>query len=203
MENLAKALVAAQTELQNPDKNHQGYGYKYADLSSIIDQTKPVLQKYGLAVVQLAKDNGNGRVGVKTILIHESGESIKSTLTLPIPDMKGTTATQAAGAAITYARRYAISAILNISADEDTDASGKTVAKTQTTRSSSGEIKNQNVSKGSITEKQLSYINTLVTQTKSDREAIKTLYKVESLKDLGSYEATDLIDKLKAKAERM
>ena len=42
------ALVKAQVELKNPPKNKEGYGYKYATLDSIIEQTKPILQKYGL-----------------------------------------------------------------------------------------------------------------------------------------------------------
>lgn len=123
---IATALIKAQTELQNPNKNQQGYGYKYADLSSILDQVKPVLQKHGLAIIQTSSDDGNGKVGVTTTLVHESGEFISDTLRLPIPEMKGTTSTQAAGAALTYARRYAISSALNIAADEDTDASGQT-----------------------------------------------------------------------------
>ncbi len=130
LQNLAKALVKAQVELKNPEKNQQGHGYRYADLANILDQTKAVLAKHGLAVSQLAINDGNGRVGVKTILLHESGEMLDSNLTLPIPEMltrdgkKMITDTQAAGAAITYARRYALSAILNIAADEDTDATG-------------------------------------------------------------------------------
>lgn len=122
VQNIATALIKAQTELSNPSKNQQGYGYKYADLSSILDQVKPVLQKHGLAITQTSSDDGNGKVGVTTTLLHESGEYISDTLRLPIPEMKGTTSTQAAGAALTYARRYAISSILNIAADEDTDA---------------------------------------------------------------------------------
>jgi len=122
VQNIATALIKAQTELANPSKNQQGYGYKYADLSSILDQVKPVLQKHGLAITQTSSDDGNGKVGVTTTLLHESGEFISDTLRLPIPEMKGTTSTQAAGAALTYARRYALSSILNIAADEDTDA---------------------------------------------------------------------------------
>lgn len=132
MEKIAKALVKAQLELKNPEKNVDGYNYKYSDLASIIEQTKPVLEKNGLAVVQLACDDGNGRVGVETVLMHESGETLTSKLTLPIPDMKGSTVTQQAGAAITYARRYALSAILNITSEEDTDASNKKSASQET-----------------------------------------------------------------------
>lgn len=127
IQNITTALIQAQTELNNPNKNTEGYGYKYADLSSILDQVKPILQKHGLMISQPCSDDGNGKVGVTTILAHSSGEFIADTLRLPIPEMKGANATQAAGAAITYARRYALSSILNIAADEDTDASSKDV----------------------------------------------------------------------------
>jgi hypothetical protein len=118
---LFSALVKAQVELKNPPKNKEGYGYKYATLDSIIEQTKPILQKYGLCVVQTLTGDGI-KVGVNTLLVHESGESISETLWLPATDMKGVNAVQAIGASITYGRRYAISAILGISADDDTDA---------------------------------------------------------------------------------
>lgn len=125
---LAKAFVAAQVDLKNPNKDQQGYGYKYADLSSIIDSVKPTLKKNGLSIVQLVKDK-EAKVGVETILLHESGQYISTTLYLDPPTMKGTSATQNAGAALTYARRYSLSAILNINADEDTDARNKTSLK--------------------------------------------------------------------------
>lgn len=125
--NLSKALVEAQLELDNPGKNKQGYGYAYADLASIIDQVKPVLAKHKLTVIQTPSQTDNGKIGVTTMLIHESGEYIAGTIELPIPDMKSANVTQQAGAAYTYARRYALTGVLGISADEDTD--GATVKK--------------------------------------------------------------------------
>lgn len=122
---LAEALCLAQTELKNPEKNKDGYGYKYAELASIIDMVKPVLQRYGLSIIQFPVSEGD-RVGVKTVILHASGEKLEESVYLPVPEMKGNTATQAAGAAITYARRYALQAVLNISADDDTDAAGET-----------------------------------------------------------------------------
>lgn len=201
MKNIAMALVKAQTELLNPDKNQSGYGYKYADLASILDQTKPVLAKHGLAISQLATDDGNGRVGVKTILIHESGEMLESNLTLPIPEMKGTTTTQAAGAAITYARRYAISAILNIAADEDTDAAGaQKKPSVDRTDSFSSQPPHSN---GKISPKQLTYVNTLINKSNSDRAKIHEAYEVASIASLTSGQASQLIDQLNKKIETL
>lgn len=124
MENKQKlfsALVKAQLELKNPPKNKDGYNYKYASLDRIIDLTKPVLAKHGLCVVQTLS-SGEATVGITTMIIHESGESISDTLMLPATEMKGTNSVQALGASITYGRRYGLCAILGISADDDTDA---------------------------------------------------------------------------------
>jgi hypothetical protein len=208
MKNIAMALVKAQTELKNPDKNQQGHGYRYADLASILDQTKPVLSKNGLAISQLATDDGNGRVGVKTILLHESGEMLESNLTLPIPEMltrdgkKMMTDTQAAGAAITYARRYAISAILNIAADEDTDAAGaqKKPSVDRTNGFSTSQPANSN---GKITTKQMGYIGKLIDQSNSDRARINEAYGVASIANLTSGQASQLIDQLNKKIETL
>lgn len=207
MKNIAMALVKAQTELKNPDKNQQGHGYRYADLASILDQTKPVLSKNGLAISQLATDDGNGRVGVKTILLHESGEMLESNLTLPIPEMltrdgkKMMTDTQAAGAAITYARRYAISAILNIAADEDTDAAGaQKKPSVDRTDSFSSQPPHSN---GKISPKQLTYVNTLINKSNSDRAKIHEAYEVASIASLTSGQASQLIDQLNKKIETL
>lgn len=191
--NLASALVKAQVELHNPDRNQTGYGYKYADLASILEQTKPVLKKHGLSITQLATDDGNGRVGVTTILMHESGEYVQSNLTLPIPEMKGANKTQAAGAAITYARRYAISAILNIAADEDTDASNRG-------KTNDGQSK-PNYSNGKASKKQIGMINALASETETNRDKIKEYYKVKSLNDLTISQASETIKKLKEKGQ--
>ena len=125
IKEIATALVKAQTALQNPSKNQDGYGYKYADLASIIDQVKPVLSQNGLSIIQLPEPIESGMIKITTVLMHTSGEFFSGTITMPVPDMKGVNVAQITGAAYTYARRYALSAILNISADEDTDGAVK------------------------------------------------------------------------------
>lgn len=123
-QKLFSALVKAQLELKNPPKNKDGYGYKYATLDSIIERTKPILAQFGLCVVQTLAGKDN-QVGITTMIVHDSGESIADTLWLPATEMKGVNAVQALGASITYGRRYGICAILGISADDDTDATSE------------------------------------------------------------------------------
>jgi hypothetical protein len=118
--NIHAALVAAQAELTNPPKKSKAdlgnFGFKYADLPSVIDHVRPVLARHGLAVTQdiaLAE----GRIGVTTTLHHSSGE----TLTFgPLAGPAGAKWTDIGGG-ITYARRYALCAALNIAGDDDLD----------------------------------------------------------------------------------
>lgn len=113
--NLAKALVKFQKEVKPVKKeaNNPFFNSKYADLSSIIETIKEPLAKQGLAYTQFPI----GEFGVTTILMHESGEWIEETFSLRPVDLKP----QSVGSAITYARRYALGAILGIATEEDDD----------------------------------------------------------------------------------
>lgn len=93
---------------------------KYADLGSLIKSTRDTLAKHGLSVSQLTTST-NGDVGVTTILAHESGEWLESTIMLPLGDEKGKSIAQVAGSIITYLRRYSYAAILGLYAEEETD----------------------------------------------------------------------------------
>ena len=118
---IALALSKVQEELESASKDTKGYGYKYSDLSSVIATAKPLLAKNGLAITQLLGNSGD-RPSVTTILTHKSGQYFRSNSSMPLIDMKGCNTAQAAGAVISYLRRYAYQAILGMSS-EDTDAS--------------------------------------------------------------------------------
>jgi hypothetical protein len=117
---LAAALVAAQKDLTNPkfDKQNPHYHSKYASLAGIIDTVRPALLKHGLAVVQpIETGTTSGTIQVHTILIHTSGESIKSTQSAATPGDP-----QKLGSLVTYLRRYGLSALLMLAGDDDDDA---------------------------------------------------------------------------------
>jgi hypothetical protein len=120
---LAEALSRAQAEMPAAKFNSVNpfLKNKYADLGSIIDTAKPVLGKFGLAVTQLPINDGEGRVGVETVLTHASGEWLSTQFSLPLADEKGKSGAQVAGSIITYLRRYSLAAILGMYSDEDTD----------------------------------------------------------------------------------
>jgi hypothetical protein len=118
---LATALSKAQGEFlpAQMDAVNPFLKNKYADLGSVIKATKVACAKYGLAVVQPASTE-DGNVTVTTMLMHTSGQWLESAMTLPL-NLENKNIAQSAGSIITYLRRYSLSAMLGIYADEDTD----------------------------------------------------------------------------------
>lgn len=113
---LAPALLRAQRKIDRVTKseNNAFFKSKYAGLPSVIDAVKPQLNEEGIVVVQ---SNGKDEQGqyVETTLIHESGEwlSSRTYLILSKQDMQGL------GSAITYSRRFDVSALAFLAADDD------------------------------------------------------------------------------------
>lgn len=120
IEKLALALCAAQGEMGGAVKGSANPFFKssYADLTSVIKAIKEPCFKNGLSYVQLPHRDGNS-IGVVTRLIHTSGQWLEHEFTLPM--VKGDP--QAAGSAISYARRYALQALFSIpSVDDDSES---------------------------------------------------------------------------------
>jgi ERF superfamily len=125
---LWQALIAAQGELTNPKAETTGQvaqrKYKYADLASVMDHVRPILASHGLCIVQrpIISDDRMA-ILLETNLCHTSGAMIDSIM----PVCGIATAPQQVGSALTYARRYAIMAMLGIAAEqEDDDGSAAT-----------------------------------------------------------------------------
>lgn len=129
---LFKALVKAQSEFKTIpfDKINPHFKNKYASLSSTIEMIRPILGQNGLAILQ-SVESENSKWSVETKLIHSSGEFISTTVDLIIVkhDMQGL------GSAVTYAKRYAIQALLCITGDDDDD--GNQASKNSSTSSNS------------------------------------------------------------------
>lgn len=102
------------------DSTNPHFRNKYASLSNIIEAVTPHLNANGLAVIQMPSVDG-----LETVLLHESGEFISSVSAIAAKDPMNP---QAVGSAITYARRYALGAVLSLNIDEDDDANAATVA---------------------------------------------------------------------------
>ena len=126
---LAGALASAQGAMSAGKKSKEGYGYSYMDLAGLIETIKEPLSNNGISYSQghyvVTKPNGKVYVGTDSILMHESGEWIKSTLELPLPQMKQLQPAQLVGVVSTYARRYLLQAQVGIASEEDTDGTTK------------------------------------------------------------------------------
>jgi len=123
---LALALSKLQGEVTDAHKDKAAYNYNYADLAGVLEIARPLCLKYELAVTQLCTTQHELDVGVTTILMHSSGEWVESTFTMPISSVKNGNAAQGAGSIITYARRYALAAILGITQTDNDAANAHT-----------------------------------------------------------------------------
>src|SRR5882724_4442768 len=128
---IATALAKAQTELSNPEKAMIGsiydartdsqQSFRYASLSSGLDIIRKVLGAQQIAVTQTTDiDRASGTVNLTTILLHTSGEWISSDW--PVCKLSETAAPRRMGAALTYARRYALFTMVGIAGEDDLDA---------------------------------------------------------------------------------
>lgn len=113
---LAEALAKAQAEMSFAKKDSENpfFKSKYSDLASCWEACREPLTKNGLAVIQPTSLSEAGVV-VETTLAHSSGEWISSCLLMPLAKRDA----QAVGSAITYGRRYALSAMVGLVSDDD------------------------------------------------------------------------------------
>ena len=120
LKNIAKALAKFQADIKDParDKDNPYFKSKYVALDGLLDAVRPVLATNGLSFIQSPVSNGQD-MGVTTLLMHDSGEWIESD---PFVLHAVKNDPQAGGSAITYARRYSLSAVLGVAWDDDDDA---------------------------------------------------------------------------------
>lgn len=123
-QTLAQALLAAQREMPavEPDALNPHFKSKFVSLDHLLATVLPVLNRNGVTLVQMPSTGERGEPALTTTLLHESGEQISSQMPLILPKNDP----QGQGSALTYARRYALSAALGISAERDDDAQSVT-----------------------------------------------------------------------------
>ena len=129
---LAAALARAQSEIANPEKSltativspfprEGSRTFRYAPLSSGLDLVRKCLGQHEIATVQTtAIDGDSGLIRLTTTLVHASGEWVSSDW--PVCPMTETAAPHRLGAALTYARRYALFTLVGIAGEDDLDA---------------------------------------------------------------------------------
>ena len=129
---IAAALARAQAQLVNPEKSLTGKiradasgsaerSFRYAPLSSGLDIVRKTLSQHEIATVQTTSiDETAGIVRLSTVLAHASGEWIASDW--PVCAISETATPHRMGAALTYARRYALFTLVGIAGEDDLDA---------------------------------------------------------------------------------
>src|ERR1700751_118516 len=129
---IAAALAKAQAQLVNPEKSLVGtirsdkpnageLSFRYAPLSSGLDIVRKTLSQHEIATVQTTSiDETAGLVRLNTVLAHASGEWIASDW--PVCAISETATPHRMGAALTYARRYALFTLVGIAREDDLDA---------------------------------------------------------------------------------
>ncbi len=129
---IAAALARAQAELMNPEKTltavirspfprEDDRTFRYASLASGLDMVRKTLSQQEIATIQTTRtEQASGHIHLTTLLAHASGEWISSDL--PVCPSKEVDAPHRMGAALTYARRYALFALVGIAGEDDLDA---------------------------------------------------------------------------------
>lgn len=184
---LSKALAAAQGEMENATLNRVNphFRSKYADLAAIRDAVIPALSKNGLSVTQATGFDEAGNLRLYTRLTHESGQWIESVFPLKANDNP-----QAMGSQLTYARRYTLSAISGISADEDDDAE---IATRENGKPPSDEL---------VTKEQVEALQTAIVEIGADLPKFLEYLKVKTLSELPATDYKRALAALNAKRQR-
>jgi len=164
---LLESMVKAQKEFVTLPKDKSGYGYKYTDLDTVITTVRPILAKNNLGFMQ-SLTMTEGRPGITTRIFNTAGEWIEDTIALPDVAMAKTNAAQNLGAAITYMKRYALSAILGISSDEDTDAATPQVPHQEQRQAPKQQAKGPTLAGGPDTKEEHETIKALLNATYPD-----------------------------------
>jgi hypothetical protein len=185
IKNLAASLCKAQAEMGGAVKDSKNPFFKsdYADLTSVIKAIKEPFANHGLSYTQFPT-NDDGRIGVSTLLMHESGEYLEHSYTLPTTKADP----QAAGSAITYARRYALQSIAGIpTADDDAE---------------SAMIRNNQSKSAVVSGDQAKEIKGLIEEHGVDVKVFLKHFKATSVDEMLAVHYSKAVAALKAKAKK-
>ena len=118
IDKLAEALAQAQGEMDGVTKTSTNpfYKSKYADINDCLEASLPHLSKYGLAITQGNEFSKTDGYYITTVLLHKSGQWLKSKIRIPLTNKKDA---QEIGSACTYGRRYGLAAMVGLAQVDD------------------------------------------------------------------------------------
>ena len=178
---LAAALAKAQGQMEAArfNKTNTHFRQKYADFTSVREASRKPLADNGLAVMQYC-EQVEGKYVLVTLLAHTSGQWIKSYFPLTPKDMS----CQSIGSAMTYAKRYGLSAMLGIVADDDDDGEAA-MGRVETT----------------LSHDQVDEIEELLQGNVEVKNNMISHYKVNRLHDIPSSEYDLIVKRLRGRRE--
>lgn len=185
--DLAAALSKVQANIEGAVKGkvNPAFKSKYADLSSVWNACREQLVEHGLAVAQFPGEMVENRMTMTTQLMHSSGQWIRATLSIPLSKVDA----QGYGSATTYARRYALAAVVGVCPDDDDGNAASRPADRQM----------QNVNGERITGKQVEDLEALASEVGADIGRFCTYLKVPSLSALPAGRYREAVSGLEAK----
>ena len=199
--NFAEAFAKFQADVTDPKmdestdyitKTGKRINFKYASLKEIMKTVRPVLAKHGISIMQEPKMDGN-KVSITTTLLHSSGEYI--TFEPTIMNASSPMA-QEIGSAITYGRRYSVSAVLGLGAEDDDDGNAAQDGVDNQKNPAKAEASNDEPI-GYATEKQVGMIKSMLAKSTVPIEKILGRYHVANLESLSKEQASNCITILK------
>lgn len=188
----AKALSAFNAEVGALSKDAENPFFKssYLTLDKIIEETRPILQKHGLSVMQFPSGDGQ-TVSVTTMLLHTSGEFIESEPLIMKPVKNDP---QGIGSCVSYARRYSYQAILSLNTGEDDDgnnASGKNKGSQNNQPPKTNNNNNNNNTPKPISEGQKkaigAKIDVLIKLYGKEKKKEEFIASLEAIKEIGEF----------------
>jgi len=119
IDKIFPALIKVQAELSPVHKSSKNdhYNHDYAKIEVLQEAVRPIMAANQMAVVQSPKPSEVGVMALETMFIHESGQWMRETATVPFQRHDP----QTYCGAVTYARRYSLASMLNITCDNDDD----------------------------------------------------------------------------------
>lgn len=191
MINIAKAFIAAQKEMGNAIKDSKNPFFKsaYADLNSVREACIPALNTNGIAVLQPIVQI-DGKNFVKTVLLHESGESIEGMTEILFTKQNDP---QAQGSGITYARRYGLQSLVNIGAEDDDGNKASEKPKKEPAKNAFGLSSTGDLASGTdMTETFAKAAQDFFAKMKKDVEDCGSLAEVQGLEETNKAKITKL-----------
>jgi hypothetical protein len=179
IKNISVALLKAQKAITFAAKDAVNPHFKntYADLPAVIDAIKPALNEAGITFMQTPSPSEPGSLALTTRLLHESGEWIEDTATVPLPKNDP----QGYGSALTYTRRYSLAAMTGLYQDDDDGCAASKPSKEPT-----------------LSPQQIDTINQTAKDKGVSTANILKYYKAKTFAEIPASTYTEIIDGLKA-----